>query len=457
MYYLILIIILAIFVLISYRLFNKDFLAPSFIVSVTYLASVSAAYIAKLFNMWNYVDLGLKTTSIVALGVLAFIVGEYITRLIMKKIKRTYKINKEKNTERDEIIKISNIKIVIIYFFLIITFLTIYIQMIQITGITNDIPRMINEYRNLTPLFNNTEKATSINTVAMQMYRASVLFAYIFIYIIINNILLKDKIKNNIKYFIPIVIIAITSFFIAGRTDFIRMVVAALFLGIMLYKKVYPKRLKIKNLLTIGIVAVIIILPLFYIIMPLIGRNQVDNFWDYITFYIGSPVPSLNEIIARNEVGNSQHFGQETFKGIQGILSRFNLIDYYEPYQRQWISFNGLSSNIFTGLKTYYSDFGISGVILLQIMFSSLVSMLYMVAKHKKNKVYLIFYIFSCSYMILDQYRLEKLFSSFLSIDTIIYTVYLLIILFYMFKNKDDLKEIIKGGKEIINGRRITK
>ena len=91
------------------------------------------------------------------------------------------------------------------------------------------------------------------------------------------------------------------------------------------------------------------------------------------------------------------------------------------------------------------------------MLFASVVSILYIIAKHKKNKNYLIFFVFACSHVIIDQYRSEKLFTSFLSMDTIIYTVYLLIILFYMFKNKDDVREIIKGGKEIINGRKIIK
>ena len=65
-----------------------------------------------------------------------------------------------------------------------------------------------------------------------------------------------------------------------------------------------------------------------------LSSSELLNFAEYITFYIGSPVPTLNEIIQRNEIGNSEYFGQETFKGIQGILSKFGLIDYYNPYQR---------------------------------------------------------------------------------------------------------------------------
>ena len=444
MEYIILITITLILSIITYKLFNKDILSPSFIVCVTYFTSALSAFLSKIFNLWNNIELNWFIILIIITGLLSFILGEFITRRVILTIKKRRKIKSEKVNK--QLIKISNIKLIIIYLFLIMTFVVIFYQMVEITGINNNIPKMINAYRAKTPLFNNTD-ATSISTFAMQMYRASELFAYIFIFICINNLLLKDKIKNNIKYIFLIFIPILTSLLISGRTLVFKLVVATIFIAIILYRKIYSRKFKFRTMITTGIIVAIIILPIFYLIMPLIGRKQGADIISYISFYIGSPIPSFNEIMERGELGNNEHFGEETFKGIQSFLNRFELIDYYEPYQKQWINYKELSSNTFTGLKNYYSDFGISGVVICQLLFASLVVVLYNNAKHKNGRAYIIFFMFSATYMIFDQYRVEKLFSSFITLDTVIYVVYMFIILAFLFKDKEDLEKLIKRRK----------
>ncbi len=452
--YITLIIATAILALISYKLFKKDILSPSFIVSVTYFASIVAAFLAKIFNLWNNEEISFKIVSIIIIGIISFILGEFIIKKTISKLKKKKDINEDSNYK---IIKISNIKMIIICVFLIITFINIFYQMVNITGISDNIPQMINAYREQTPLFNKEDSTISIDTFAMQMYRAADLFAVFFIFIIINNLLLKDKIKNNLKYCIPILISIIITLFVSGRTPLVKLFVSGFFMGVMLYRKYYNKEINIKLLLKIGTMLLLGILIIFYLVMPLIGRNQQTNIVNYITFYLGSPIPSFNELMDRGEVGNSEHFGQETFSGIQAFLNRFGLIDYYTPYESQWINFDGLYGNTFSGVRNYYSDFGIFGVIILQILFAIVVTTMYIMAKNNKSKFYMIFFTFFGAYMLIDQYRAEKMFGSFITLDTVIYFVYMIIIYIFLFKDKKDLKKLVNRGKEIINGERNYK
>lgn len=445
MWYIILIFMLAVLAYIAYKLFDEDYLSPSFMVSVIYFVSAIVAGLSRLFNMWNYVDLGMEATAIIIVGIISFILGEYIAREILEKIDRAKNktAKKEINKEKPKIISIDKIKLIIVYIFIIATLITIYVQMAKITGIWDNIPNMINEYRNGTPLFEGSTKATSISTFAMQMYRASELFAYVFIFIIINNLILKDSLRNNIKYAIPIIIIILITFLIAGRSSFVKMIVAGLFMFVVLNRKnnkEINKKLLLKIILIVGLISI----TLFYLIMPLIGRKQNSNFINYITFYIGSPIPSLNEIIERNEVQSPEHFGENTFKGIQRLLYKFDIIDYYTPYQREWINFDKLSSNTFTGIKTYYSDFGVVGIIVCQFIFVMLFTAIYSKIQKKNSIFSLVFYSFFLM-IIIDQYRSEKFFTSFITIDTVVYSIYLFIIIKFLFEDLDNIRKFIGG------------
>lgn len=445
MSYIILIFFTAIMMVLSYLVFKKDIITPSFIVCGTYFFSVFSAYIAKIFKLWNYVDLQPISVIIVIVGVASFVLGEYIIRkkIIMNKKNGLISEFLKKDIIVSKIIHISNIKYLIITGFVISCLIIIYCQLIKITGISNNIPLMINSYRESTPLFNNSTKSTSISTFAMQLYRISEIIAIVFMYIIINNIICKDKLLKNAKYVIPIFCFIATSLLIAGRSALIRLIIAGVFLTLLLMKKYYHKKLNYKKIFLYGMIIIILLVPLFYCIMPLIGRNQRTNIIEYVSFYVGSPVPSLNELIVRDELGHSNFWGEETFKGIQAFLSKVNIIQNYSPYQNQWISFKNLSNNTFTGLKTYYSDFGIIGVFVCQILFAFLLTILYILARHNNKKIFLLLWGMYGTKMVMDQYRVEELFSNLFNYETVIYLIYMIIVVNFVFNNEKKRRRLL--------------
>jgi oligosaccharide repeat unit polymerase len=449
MYYLLLIICLLCLTIFSYIYFKKDIIDPSFIVCLTYFVSTLTAYISYLLNMWNFVNIKFNTFLIVIIGVLSFVTSEVIIKKIFSKhSKISTKIN---NNENYKIIKIAPIKIAFIIIFLILTFIIIFIQVRNITG-EKSIAAMINKYRYLTPLFNNTDSVTSIDTFAAQIYRISEMVSLIFLYIIVNNIILKDKLKNNIPYIFGIMIFLMISLLISGRSTMIQLFIESIFMFYILYIKIFDKPFPINKIKKIILIFLIIILPSFYAIMPIIGRKQNTSFINYMTFYVGSPVPALDEIITRNEVGKSIYFGEETFTGIENVLNRLGIINYYSPFQKQWINFRGLPNNIFTGLKPYYSDFGLPGVIILQSLFSIITTLFYLKIRNNNNKILFLAYIFFFSYSIVDSFRLEKLFATIISMYTIIYLIYLFIVYWFIFGLQiNENKEVIKNEKGIFS------
>lgn len=353
MWYIYLFLILIVLAVIYYFLFKRDVLSVSFISCIMYAISTLAAFISyKIEGSWNYVEIHKQTVIYVIISALCIGVGELLVRKLEKK--QDYEIEK-----KVKLIKVTDIKIIICTSFLLVTFFLIYINMSKITN-TTGFGKVINAYKINSAMYNDSENTEQINFIYTQMYRVSIVIGMIFLYIYINNMCYNYKLKYNYKFVIPIIISIFLSMLLGGRSAIMRFIVAAFIFFMVINNK--KKKIKLFKFIRIGILLLIVVLPLFYILLGAIGQSTQNNFVDYITFYLGSPIPSFDEYLQNyyryEEV--SQHFGENTFVGIQQILYKFHIIDYYNIYQSEWLDFgNGLKSNVFTGIKIYFQDFGI--------------------------------------------------------------------------------------------------
>ena len=113
--------------------------------------------------------------------------------------------------------------IVILFVFLTLVFL--YYNMAKLTGEYTNIPKMISEYR-MGSMFSNAGKILKLNFFVTQMYRCIEIIGYIFIFILVNNMILKSKLKDNSWNVFIILLVAFISLFISGRTLIIKYIVA---------------------------------------------------------------------------------------------------------------------------------------------------------------------------------------------------------------------------------------
>lgn len=421
MYYIVLFIILCILAIIYYNLFGKDVLSPSFITCCTYAISSLAAYISyDNASSWNYVELKSKTVIYILIGIICFSIGELIVKF--------FSVKKERDGEKINYIKIDFLKNILCVCFIVITFFLIYIQMISLTGQTS-FSKIIVEYKIHSAMY-NADKVYKISSLYIQMYRISIVIGYIYLYTFINNMIYNRKNKKNIFYLIPVIIAMILAILLGGRSSIVQYIIAAIFFYIILKNKV--KKIMLGKFIIIGCLCLIIILPLFYFLLKVIGQTTRVNFVDYITFYLGCPLPCF-DIFLSNPILKSEHFGENIFIGIQQILHKFNIIDYYNIYQADWIRFgNGLSSNVYSGFKVYIQDFGLIGLIFFQILYGFTFAKLYDWAKTKDSR-FLIFYgIISIN--LIDQIRTEKLFSSIIRIDKIVYIVCICFFVWFLYR-----------------------
>ncbi len=452
MYWLLLVILFGLTVGIFF-LFKKDVLSPSFIFAAMCTVSILAAIIARGF--WNDVEIGIPVMFFPIIAVIATACGEMVIRWLMgilKNKKGKGEIKKiETNANVLPVFKCPGILVAAIYLFIIVTFVVIVVEMINITGISNNIPEMINSYRNLTPLFNANDSTVSIGTFATQLMRISDILGMIFLFVFINNTVKGGKVRDNAAYIGITILSTIIMLFVAGRSSLVQYVLFGLGMFILLRLNTFEKKENKENkknkrragILFGGIIAAA---TAFYLIMPLIGRVQIGGPINYISFYVGNPIPSFQKLVDTGGLEHSEYFGQETLKNARGILDKIGFQADFSAYQDTWVPFSlkegdgVMMSNTFSGMKPYYSDWGVVGVVICQFLFGLFFGFLYYLAKNRRSIfIYLLWGMLLVN--VFTQVSNERLFSC-ISVSMIVYIIYLSVIQALLFSRKKGMLRI---------------
>ena len=453
MMYVLLILLITVLFIITYKIFNKDLLSPSNISILMFLLSTLLAYIGT-FSWNNVSDISFKLVFIIIIGLIAFVLGEFITRKFFHNDKENIQKLKMK------VIKIKKWKIIITVIFTIITGIFLILEIKRICSFygfnSNSIPKLLAFYRTKTDLFSTdlVKDGIKINFLVSQMKKVCEVLCIIFGYIFVNNVILKDKLKNNIGYLIILFLNLLICFTNSGRSIFMHMLVGILMIYIILYYlKNHNKDIKKinKKVFIIALVALILALILFCLVIPLVGRKIKVNYFDYIGFYLGAPIPSFNIFLNKMPIHDS-FIGSETFHNLYALLNRLHIVKYVEIGSHNWVKFNySLRSNIYSSLRCYFYDFGYLGVFLCQFIFGIIYSKFYLKAKNANNVPLLILYGYF-SYVLIDQIR-DNQFYGLISFATVA-RIFLIYVLYYFYLKfdfktwRDDLKNIKEKFKK---------
>ncbi len=432
------------------KLYNDDYLSPSFLYNISILLSLICAFLGLLF--WNDVKvLTLKATIIVVVSILFFNMGEFVCR---KYLDKNYKIKSFKNEIKNIPLWKSLIQLVFVFLVFILVLFEVH-RIASIVGYNGGIFNMIKTYRSTSILF-STEYIKSgihINFIVAQLQKVSEVICYVNIYLLSCSMYKKElfKTKNSIVYFSNILICILMSLLIGSR---MQVIVYVLFFSILCVLHAHKKN-TYKNILKIYWKYLIIFLvsgaAMFYLVLPLLGRNTKANIIEYTTFYFGAPIPSLQKYLDSLEE-KPKLFGEETFRGIQNVAYKLHLSNYIQPITTKWTSFYTknnvkMQSNIYTSSKRYYHDFGYLGVVILQFINGFIFSLLYIIMNKKKTNLSIIFYVMYL-YMVIDQVRDEYLFSTFVHINTIFKFVVLYCLLYFLEHDTKEIKSLFTRIKK---------
>ena len=448
--YLFLIIILLLLAFFVYKKFDEDILSPSVISLLMFSFCTFFAWLGTF--SWNTEKLSFFTIFIIVSGLISFVFGEYVVR-------KKYNNSKVNNIKSIKIIKIENYKFYLTIFGILLTITLLILEIKRICNYydfySNNLGELLSFYRTKIGLFSTdlAKDNIDINFIVKQFKKICDVLLVIYMYIVVNNIFAKDKLKRILIYSIPIILCLFVTLLNSGRSIMMHMIVALFMLIFIIYRNKNSNDKKIsRKIFGYSFLAIGLSLIIFCVVLPIVGRSMGSNIYDYLTFYIGTSIPSLNRFLANVPI-HGPYIGNETFSGIYYVLNKLNIIEYLKAGSLEWTYFGSDASNVYTSFRRYFFDFGYIGVIILQFLFGYLMSMFYLKVKNNNNnKYFLIIYVFF-AYVLIDQIRDEQFFT-LISSATL---AYLLLIVFFVWffmdfntkKFLEDIKKVLHSANKV--------
>lgn len=201
-------------------------------------------------------------------------------------------------------------------------------------------------------------------------------FAYIYAYIIINNIVAKKKEdKLRILQIVPIILYCFDSLLLGARGYIIYVAIACVVYFYVLNQRKNGWRFRDakKYVKRIGIIFVVLAAA-FIIYGSFIGKKDEGGIIYKLSVYLGGGIGLFNDFV---QVGGepSPGFGAVTFVNMNKFLARYiSIPDYSRFYQ---FEFRYDWGNIYTAVRRYYQDFGFIGVVICMIILSYVFSIIY--------------------------------------------------------------------------------
>lgn len=417
------IIILLITLVVLYVINNRRqryLLSPENIVMISFIIVASVSALNSI--IWN-IDITLLSYFILISYLLIFVIGFKIGYSVIYS-KKKYHLFRAINN--------SNITIIIITFILIITLIQYFRFIYDLSvwyGNPGRLDLMVSYARSAF-----TDPNLSIRTPRLlghlQVFANAV--AYIFVYIIINNLHNGKRILSQMKY-IPSILLYIGLVFLSGgRTKilylFIYIIVIALNYRFFILNKA---KVSLRTYIRIVISFVLFIL-LFQFMAIFAGRNTA-SLWNNFQIYFGSSIFAFSNYIKSPPA--FEFFGRETLYGFLSALKAlgFNIPTFTKHLEPTLV--NNISTNIYTAIRRYNQDFTILGGLIVSIIISTFYGILYKLTKSNLNELTIM--MFSIILIPLFEYAIEeRVMNNLLTLEFFYLTLYVSIIYILLIKKK---------------------
>lgn len=395
---LLLVISLLLLLLISYIIFKKDFLSPSFVFTAGFCYSSVWAYFFR--KKWS-LNLNTNTYLVIVGGVLTFLMFSIIINKSIGNKKKPLEISFNDNYIRIEFIK--NLLILCIEIF---TFVFTIYELIKLTGGSlGNIGDMIYKYR-----YANTFTDTPMYFPKLLSFLRifSLACGYYYGFVFINNFVSSKKI---IKIEILIVIMSILNMIITGaRGGAINLIIGIMAWYIMVRDRNGKKiRINKKFLVRVLVLAIVFLLSFRYI-GGMLGRNSSSKIsgTEYLAHYSGAQIKLLDMYLQEDKLAKSDFFGQQTFiymiKWLGPVLG-MNNTNYTLDIPFKVV--NGVNiGNVYTTFYAFIYDFGYIGVFVLTALMAIISQLIYEKSRRKifviKPSIYVLMYGFIIGSLLLS-------------------------------------------------------
>ncbi|MCR8967471.1 O-antigen polymerase [Streptococcus zalophi] len=345
---LLLFIIILLFAIVCYLLFERDILAPPVLMSNMFLLSITFA----LLNVQNWeIDYSLEAALILISGIMVFTLPMLF---IHKKVNPIKTLTVERPLRVDAWKIISAIIICSIIIFLYkreINYLA------SVAGYSGD---------NLQWFIRNATSYEGILNFSSKM-RIMVRFvdvtAYIFAFTLINNrVIHRYKFKYDYLMLIPIFLFIYKTLLLGGRLDILKLLFACVVQTYILEKRnVGWNKIISAKYFTVGFAGISLGIPAFYYTLFLTGRSTSRTLFQSISTYIGGSIQHFNQFI-QDPPAKSPIFGNETLTPVLNFLNQLGIIDYQNTVHLEFRRLGVTIGNVYTFFRRPIQDFGLLGM-----------------------------------------------------------------------------------------------
>lgn len=362
-----------------------DLFYPPVIVCLAFVISLS--FLILEMTKWD-VNISADTFIVLFAGLTSYMFGSLFAEKVTRKIRIRKRQNHQARYSKDDISNVCVPDIQPLVTILIMVFDCMvarkYYYDVRRSALSigsfNSLGSMIGLYRNA-GAYGKLE--VGISRFSSYGYMAMTAIAYLYLYIIIANIVSKRRItvkwiSMNIA---PVLLFGACSILTGGRNPLIQILVAAFMMFYLLHYRSSGKSTRFNMRFTIRLTVVVALaLVAFSNMRGLVGRTNTLNIIDYLAMYIGAPIKLFDMFINNPPMKSHWLWGQETFINIWIWIG--NLIDNKDMTRlimnKEFRSYNHISlGNVYTAFREYYFDFGIVGVIVLSFIHSNIFTVYY--------------------------------------------------------------------------------
>lgn len=374
---------LALFLIIAFYIFDNDFFSTSFLVLAGY-------FVSSLFAMYSSEKWGTDIHWILIVilfsGWSAFVFGEIFIKRILYK-------NHWHNNELVEFQKITFQPIVLILLIGLNIIITLFLYR-EVSRIANIGGNSLSN--GLIAGYKENALDNSISGFVTQLLKITKGTAYVCAAIFCNNIIFLRNRKETLKQsilLVPGLIYCTQCIMKGGRFNVIAYLIAILFYSIFVlqYSHGWKYKMPVKSLLKIVFAALFIVYA-FWFYKEFVGRTSEALFGDYIAQYVGGPYELFNQFVKENSntVGTN-----ETFAGLVESINKIlgTSIKNLSYHEFRFTATGIMLGNAYSGMRNYYSDFGIFGVVIICFLYSAFFSKMYC-RLAKSNNIYSMFFCF---------------------------------------------------------------
>lgn len=364
--------LLAIMIII-FIVFDKDILAPSFIVTLVFFLSTTCFLYEA--NTWG-VNLSTTTYLLIVGTVFTFFISELMVRLIRYKgcVKPIRCCRKQFANIR------SSKYICLIVCVAEVLSLLIIKKYVGSNYSGSSYTDVMNEFRK------------SSVTLPFWLRQMSKIMGYLSMYYILVFSIKFSYAKGSINklgtliFVIPVILNVISNLLLASRasmlTTFISLAICLLFTNTFRKKK--NMKISFKTFI-IGILSLVLVFGLFSISRTLVGRLSTESPIDYICYYTGGSIALLDIEVNNLSMYMNEFKGASTFGGLLGDLNQLGLMEKVTGINLFGVSNGIMIGNVYTTIGTYIQDFGFAGNFILCFFEGLFFSTLYECIKTQKK------------------------------------------------------------------------